>query len=62
MKRLDGEQKAKLIAMACSQTPEDRKRWTLRLLADKMVELHVVDKISCQTVRRIKKQFETVAG
>jgi len=60
--RLDGRQEAKLIALACGKAPEGRQRWTLRLLAKKMVELHVVERLSYQTVRRVlKKRLETVA-
>jgi transposase len=63
LQKLDGKQEAKLIALACSQTPEGRKRWTLRLLANTMVELQIVEEISYQTVRRVlKKHYETVAG
>lgn len=63
LQRLDGKQEAKLIALACSKAPEGRTRWTLRLLAQKMVELHVVERVSYQTVRRVlKKRLETVAG
>jgi transposase len=62
LQRLDGEQEAKLIAMACSKAPEGRKRWTLRLLAEKMVELQVVERVSYQTVRRVlKKRLKTLA-
>lgn len=63
LQRLDGEQEAKLIALACSNAPEGHTCWTLRLLAEKMVELQIVDRISYQTVRRVlKKRFKTVAG
>ena len=63
LQRLDGEQEAKLIALTCSQAPEGHKRWTLRLLAEKMVELQFVERVSYQTVRRVlKKRLETVAG
>ena len=63
LQRLDGEQEARLIALACSQAPEGRTRWTLRLLAGKMVELQIVERVSYQTVRRVlKKHFEAVAG
>lgn len=61
--KLDGEQEAKLIALACSKAPEGHSRWSLRLLADKLVELQVVDEVSYQTVRRVlKKHHEAVAG
>jgi hypothetical protein len=56
-RKLDGEQEARLIALACSQPPEGRARWSLRLLADKLVELEVVEEeISYQTVRRTLKK------
>lgn len=56
LQRLDGKQEAKLIAIACSKAPQGRTRWTLRLLADKMVELQVVESVSYQTVRRVLKK------
>jgi transposase len=55
-RRLDGKQEAFLIATACSEPPEGRKVWTMKLLADKMVVLEVVDSISDETVRRILKK------
>ena len=53
---LDGAKEARLIALACTQPPEGRSRWTLELLADKLVELKVVESISYQTVRRTLKK------
>lgn len=53
---LDGEREAKLIALACSKAPEGRKRWTLRLLADHMVRLDIVNSVSHETVRRTLKK------
>lgn len=53
---LDGRGEARLIALACSQAPHGRSRWTLKLLADKLVELEVVEAISDQTVRRTLKK------
>jgi len=55
-KILDGEREAKLIALACGRPPEGRKRWTLRLLSDKLVELDIVEAISYETVRRTLKK------
>jgi transposase len=56
-RKLDGEQEARLIALACSQSPEGQARWSLRLLADKLVELEIVEEeISYQTVRRTLKK------
>ncbi len=56
LQKLDGKQEAKLIALACSKAPQGRTRWTLRLLAGKMVELNVVEEISYQTIRRVLKK------
>ena len=55
-RKLDGKQEARLVALACSKPPEGQARWSLRLLADRMVELEVVEDISYQTVRRILKK------
>jgi transposase len=54
--KLDGAQEAQLIAIACGPAPEGRARWTLRLLADKLVELEVVDSIGTETVRQTLKK------
>jgi transposase len=53
---LDGEGEARLIAIACSPPPQGRARWTLKMLADRLVELEVVESISGQTVRRRLKK------
>ena len=50
--KLDGRAEAHLIALACSKPPDGRNGWTMQLLADKLVELEVVDSISDETVRR----------
>jgi DNA-binding transcriptional ArsR family regulator len=55
-RKLDGEQEARLVALACSEPLEGQARWSLRLLADRMVELSVVEDISYQTVRRTLKK------
>ena len=56
-RKLDGEQEAHLLALACSEPPEGQARWSLRLLADKLVELEIVDEeVSYQTVRRTLKK------
>jgi len=56
-RKLDGEQEARLIALACSEPPEGRARWSLRLLADRLVELEIVEEeVSYQTVGRILKK------
>jgi len=54
--KLDGRAKAEIVTIACSKPPEGRSRWTLRLLADKVVELNVADTISHTTVYRILKK------
>ncbi len=60
--RLDGDGEAHLVTLACSQPPEGYARWTLRLLADKLVELEQVEAISYETVRQVlKKHHQTVA-
>ena len=53
---LDGAAEARLIALACEEAPNGRKRWTLRMLADKLVELEVVESVSRETVRRVLKK------
>jgi len=55
-KLLDGENEARLIELSCSKPPKGRARWTLHLLADKMVELEVVESISHETVRQTLKK------
>jgi transposase len=55
-RRLDGEQEARLIALACSKPPPGRKRWTLRLLANKLVELGHCDQVCPETVRQMLKK------
>lgn len=58
LRKLDGEQEARLIAEACSAPPEGNVRWTLRLLADRLVELEIVDSVSHETVRQVLKKNE----
>jgi len=53
---LDGEKEARLIALSCSAPPEGRSRWTLKLLADELVALHIVERISYRTVQRTLKK------
>jgi len=55
-RKLDGIQEAQLVTLACSPAPNGRGRWTLRLLADKLVELEIVDGISHETVRQTLKK------
>jgi len=56
-KKLDGKQEAFLMALACSEAPGERETWTMQLLADRLVELKVIDEpISDETVRRTLKK------
>src|SRR5215212_9199480 len=55
-RKLDGAQEARLVALACSEPPEGKTRWTLRLLAERMVELEVVPDLSHETVRQTLKK------
>ena len=59
---LDGKQESLLIALACSDAPEGRAEWTMQLLADRLVELKVVDSISDETVRRTLKKTSSSRG
>jgi hypothetical protein len=61
-RRLDGEQEAKLVALACSETPGGADRWSLRLLADELVRLEVVETISHETVRQTLKKTSSSRG
>ena len=55
-RKLDGKGEARLIALACSKPPKGRARWTLKMLADELVALEIVDSICDQTVRRTLKK------
>lgn len=55
-RRLDGEREAHLVALACGTPPEGRTRWSLRLLADELVRLEVVETIAHETVRQTVQQ------
>ena len=55
-RKLDGRQEALLVALACSEPPEERVCWTMQLLADRLVELGEVETISDETVRRVLKK------
>lgn len=60
--KLQGKQKAHLIALACSDPPEGRRCWTMQLLAQKCIELNLVDFISDDTVGRILKKTRSSRG
>jgi len=60
-RKADGDFEARLIALSCSKPPKGFARWSLRLLADKMVELEIIDSVSHETVRSVlKKRLKTV--
>ena len=61
-RRLDGQQEAHLIALACGSPPEGHGRWTLRLLADRMVRLEHVESVSHETVRQTLKKTRSSRG
>ena len=60
--KLDGKQEALLVALACSEPPQDRAQWTMQLLADKLVAIGAVDAISDETVRRVLKKTTSSPG
>jgi hypothetical protein len=62
-RKLDGAAEARLVKLACSAPPEGRRRWTLALLADRMVVLgHAEDGLSYETVRRVLKKTRSSPG
>jgi transposase len=61
-RKITGDEEAHLIALCCSQAPEGHDRWTLRMLADKLVELDIVDSISHETVRQTLKKMNLNRG
>ena len=60
--KLDGRAEAHLIALACSKPPEGRSQWTMQLLADRLVELQVVESISDEAVRRTLQETRSSPG
>jgi hypothetical protein len=61
-KKADGDFEAHLVALSCSNPPEGFARWTLRLLADKVIELKYIDSVSHETVRRVLKKMNSSLG
>ena len=61
-KKVDGDFEAHLVAVSCTEPPEGFARWSLRLLADKVVELDYIDSVSHETVRRILKKTNSSLG
>lgn len=62
VKKADGDFEAHLVALSCSAPPEGFARWSLRLLADKVVELDYIDSISHEAVRRVLKKTKLSLG
>ncbi len=61
-RKADGEFEAHLVALSCSEPPQGHSRWSLRLLADRLVELQCVDSVSYETVRRVLKKTNSSLG
>lgn len=61
-RKIDGETEAHLVALACSKAPGGRARWTLRLLADKLVELEHCESVCHETVRQVLKKMKSNPG
>ena len=61
-RKLDEEQEAKLVALCCGQAPEGKIRWTIKLLADQLVDMKVVQSIALETVRRTLKKMNVSLG
>ncbi len=61
-KRLDGAAEARLVQLACSEVPNGHERWTLQMLADKLIELEVVESVSRETVRTTLKKMNLSPG
>jgi hypothetical protein len=61
-RKLDGEQEAKLIAVTCSAPPDGQKRWSLRLLRDRLIEMEVVEDIGTETIRTTLKKMHSSRG
>ena len=60
--KIDGRLEAQLLALSCSAPPEGQARWSLRLLADRLVELELIDSVSHETVRRTLKKTNSSPG
>ena len=61
-RKADGDFEAHLVALSCSEPPEGFARWSLRLLADKVVELDYIDSVSHETIRRVLKKTKSSLG
>ena len=60
--KFDGETEARLVALACSEPPEGYSKWSIRLLANRMVQLDIVDEISPMSIRRMMKKTNSSLG
>ena len=60
--KIDGRIEAQLTLLACSEPPDGRSKWTVRLLADKLVEMEVIDSISHMSVQRLLKKMKLNLG
>jgi transposase len=61
-RKLDGEQEAHLVALMCGQPPQGYEHWSMRLVADKLVELEIVESVSHETVRQVLKKTHSNRG
>ena len=59
---LGGEQEAYLVALSCSAPPEGQKRWSLKLLKERLIEREIIENIGCQTIRRRRKKTRSSRG
>lgn len=62
MRKLDAKGEAQLVALACEDPPDGRASWTMQLLADRLVELEVVESIGAETVRKTLKKTRSSHG
>jgi hypothetical protein len=62
VKKADGDFEAHLVALSCGDPPEGFARWSLRLLADKVVELDYIDNVSHETIRKVLKKTKSNLG
>ena len=62
VKKVDGDFEAHLVALSCSEPPEGFARWSLRLLADKVIELDYIDNVSHETIRQVLKKTKSNLG
>jgi transposase len=61
-RKLDGEAEAHLVALLCTEKPEEAERWSLRLIREKLVELEIVERVSHETIRQVLKKMSSSPG